>query len=132
MAQYGSEAARAYLVLARGDTAAALRHFKALPHDVWWSTLERVTEGQILARRGMDAEAMKVLDHAFSPEWTGPVRVLATLETGRSAERLGQEKRAVADHQFVINAWRHADPELEPYVREARAGLQRLVSEPRR
>jgi hypothetical protein len=32
-------------------------------------------------------------------------------------------------YQFVIDAWRHADPELEPYVREARAGLGRLAAE---
>jgi hypothetical protein len=29
----------------------------------------------------------------------------------------------------VVDVWRHADPELEPYVREARAGLQRLAGE---
>ena len=36
---------------------------------------------------------------------------------------------AVDSYQFVLNAWRHADPELEPYVREARAGVERLSAD---
>jgi hypothetical protein len=31
----------------------------------------------------------------------------------------------------VANVWRHADPELQPYVAEAREGLGRMTSEPR-
>jgi hypothetical protein len=29
----------------------------------------------------------------------------------------------------VVDVWRHADRELEPQVREARAGLERLAAE---
>jgi len=32
----------------------------------------------------------------------------------------------------VAAVWMHADPELQPYVAEARAALARLAAEPRR
>jgi hypothetical protein len=32
-------------------------------------------------------------------------------------------------YRFVVDVWRHADPALEPYVRETRAGLERMVTE---
>ncbi len=131
VAQYGSEAARAYSLLARGDTAAALGFFEAQPSDSLWP-LERVTRAQLLVRRGRDVEALELFEGAFPSDWWGPTRVLATLEAAKTAERLGQKKRAVAHYQFVADAWRHADPELKPYVREARAGLERLIAEPRR
>jgi len=31
----------------------------------------------------------------------------------------------------VADVWRHADPELQPYVAEAKEGLSRLTSEQR-
>jgi tetratricopeptide (TPR) repeat protein len=132
IAQYGVAAARAYSALARGDTAAALSRFSALPHDIGWGHLSRVPEGQILARMGRDAEALKLFDLAFpSDGWAGPVKVLTRLESARVAERLGPLKRAATDYQYVVDAWRHADAELKPYVSEARQGLARLTSEPR-
>jgi hypothetical protein len=45
------------------------------------------------------------------------------------AERLGERTKAVEGYQYVADAWRRADPELEPYVREAKGGLQRLTAE---
>jgi hypothetical protein len=36
----------------------------------------------------------------------------------------------VEDYRFTAAAWRHADPELQPYVTEARQALARLTSEP--
>ena len=38
-------------------------------------------------------------------------------------------RRRLTSYQFVVDVWRHADPELEPYVREARAGWERLAAE---
>jgi DNA-binding SARP family transcriptional activator len=127
-AQYLAEAARAYLVLARGDTAAALRFFQR-PNDFVFPWA-RVTEAEILSRMGRDAEALQLFEEAYPLLWFwGPTRVLARLEAARAAERLGQNKRAAAHYQFVVDAWRHADPALEPYLREARAGLERLAAE---
>jgi hypothetical protein len=52
--------------------------------------------------------------------------VLATLELGRIAERLGDRDRAVKCYGFVVSIWRRPDPELVPYVAEAGEGLARL------
>jgi DNA-binding SARP family transcriptional activator len=127
-ARYLAGAARAYAVLARGDTAAALAFFQR-PHAISYPWA-RVTEGQILSRQGRYEDALELFEEAYPmPQWWGPTKVLAKLEAARTAERLGQVKRAAAHYRFVVDVWRHADPELEPYVREARAGLERLAAE---
>ncbi len=61
------------------------------------------------------------------PPAPGPWFVLATLERGRVAERLGEREKAIESYRFVTEAWRRADPELQPYVSEAREALARLA-----
>jgi hypothetical protein len=41
-------------------------------------------------------------------------------------ERLGNRQQAITAFQFVADIWRRADPELQPYVAEARRALTRL------
>jgi len=48
---------------------------------------------------------------------------------GRVAERLGERERAIQSYTWVVSMWRNADPELQPYVREAREGVVRLTGE---
>ena len=128
--QFLTNAVPAYMALARGDTSAAIGHFVGLPRDLDTpDALERLTQGVVLARRGRDAEALEVLDLAFPEFWASPLRIVAHLETARAAERLGQRERAMGDYQRVLEAWRHADPELQPHVDEARTALARLASE---
>jgi hypothetical protein len=126
--QFLSRAIPAYVALARRDTASAIRLFAGLTRE-GTASLERLTEGVLLARGGRDAEAIRVLDRAFPLGWASPLKVLARLETGRAADRLGQRDRALADYQHVLDAWRHADPELQPYVSEARTAISRLSAE---
>jgi hypothetical protein len=59
----------------------------------------------------------------------GPLFVLGVLEQGRIAERLGERGKATRSYQFVLDAWRRPDPELQPLVVEARNALARLTSE---
>jgi hypothetical protein len=47
------------------------------------------------------------------------------------AERLNQRQKAADAYQRVAEVWRHADPELQPYVTEAKEGLARLTAESR-
>jgi hypothetical protein len=56
---------------------------------------------------------------------------MAKLTRARLAERLQDKATAIQYYQRVLDTWRHADPELRPYVQEARAGLDRLRREPR-
>jgi serine/threonine-protein kinase len=125
--RYLHAAATAYLALARADSAEALRLFRAIPdtlcieNDCYFGKL---TEARLLRASGQAREGGEVLDR-----WVwggGPLFTLGFLERGRIAESLGERQKAREAYQFVVDVWRHADPELEPYVREARGGLARL------
>jgi eukaryotic-like serine/threonine-protein kinase len=131
----GSVAA-AYLVLARADSAEAVRRLEATPDtlclmDAYGSTCfhSKLTLARLLAARGETGRAADLLE---TWRWAGggPSFVLATLELGRLAERLGDKKQATECYRFVTEVWRSADPELQPYVAESRSALQRLTQEP--
>ena len=85
-----------------------------------------LTLARLLAARGDDRRAGALLERW---RWSGgatPSFVLATLELGRTTERLGDRRKAAECYRFVMAAWRRPDPELLPYVTEAREGLARL------
>jgi serine/threonine-protein kinase len=123
-------AGHAYLALARRDTAEALRQFLALgdPGSECWYDV-RLTVAQLLVSTGRFDEAATWLDR----RWPGTTKcsngiddVLWTFLRARTFERLGRRAEAVDQYAYVVDAWRTADPELQDYVREARAGLARL------
>ena len=127
--RYLHAVATAYLALARADSAEALRLFRAIPdtlcieNDCYFGKL---TEARLLRERGQDRQAGEVLDR-----WVwggGPLFTFGFLERARIAEDLRERQKARDSYQFVVDVWRHADPQLGPYVREARAGLERLAS----
>jgi hypothetical protein len=111
-----------YLALAHQDTVAALRMLSGLPEmteilQLW---------ARLLEVQGKDSAAAAVLDWHDS---NGPLYVLQRLEQAKIAERLGHRDEALRSYQFVVDMWRRADPELQPYVAEARAALARLSGE---
>lgn len=129
--RYLHAAATAYLALARADSVRALRLFQSIPDTLCIVNVcyyEKLIEARLLAAEGQTQQAGAVLD-----QWVwkaeGPFFVLGRLERARIAETLGQRQKAIDSYQFVVAAWRHADPELAPYVRAARAGLERLGAE---
>jgi DNA-binding SARP family transcriptional activator/TolB-like protein len=129
--RYLHTAATAYLALARADSVQALGLFQSIPDTLCIVNVcyyEKLIESRLLAAAGQAQQAGAVLD-----QWVwkaeGPFFVLGRLEQGRIAETLGEHQKARESYQFVVDVWRHADPELEPYVRAARAGLQRLGAE---
>jgi hypothetical protein len=91
---------------------------------------EKLTQARLLAAVGDNRAAADLLDRW---RWStpSPFFIIATLERAQLAERLGERELGITLFQRVVDTWRHADPELEPYVAEARAGLQRLTKEPR-
>ncbi len=130
-ARYLHAAALAYLALARADSVRALHLFQAIPDTLCLVNVcsyEKLLEARLLAAGGQAQKAGAVLD-----QWVwkaeGPFVVLGRLEQARIAEGLGEHHKAIDSYQFVVDVWRHADPELEPYVREARAGLGRLATD---
>jgi hypothetical protein len=127
--RYLHAAATAYLELARGDSAGALRLLQSIPDTLCIVNIcyyEKLIEGRLLASQGRARQAGEVLD-----QWVwraeGPVFVLGVLEQARIAERLGERQKAVDSYQFVLDVWRHADPELQPFVLEARKALTRMT-----
>ena len=129
-------AATAYLALARADSAGALRLFQAIPDTLCIENdclYQKLIEARLLTAQGQARQAGAVLDRWVWSTWywngKGPFLVMGVLERGRIAERLAERPKARDSYQFVVDVWRHADAELGPYVREARAGLGRLAAE---
>jgi hypothetical protein len=123
-------AGRAYLALARRDTASALRQFLTTPdtlHECWYDS--RIATVQLLVAVGRYADAGGRLERRW-PGTTacsnGFADVFWTLERARVFEKLGRRRDAAANYAFVADAWRTADPELQTYVREAHDALARL------
>ena len=130
--QYLAAAAPAYLALARRDTIQALRRFLALPDSLCIAcNVDDLVRARLLSGARRDSEAYERLRGVF-PARTDAPRVsegLWILERGRVAERLGDRTTAAEAYRWVAGIWRHADPELQPYVAQARAGLARLSGE---
>jgi DNA-binding SARP family transcriptional activator len=128
--RYLHAAAMAYLALAEADSLRALRLFQSIPDTLCLVNVcsyEKLTEVRLLVAEGRMQQAGAVLD---SWVWRaeGPFFVLARLEQGRIAEALSDRQKAMDSYQFVVDAWRHADLKLQPYIQEARAGLDRLAA----
>jgi len=121
----------AYLALVRGDSGAAIRDLRAMPDSICECATQKLTLAQLLEARGEDREAGEILDR-WVWSLSGPFLVLARLERARIAERTGDRAKATREYQFVADAWRHADPEFQVHVAEAREGLRRLGAAPKR
>ncbi len=87
---------------------------------------------QLLEARRDDRTAVELLnDPLLDHDLPMPSSVLWALLRGRVHERLGRRDEAVEAYSLVTAAWQHADPELQPYVAEAKAALGRLAGEVR-
>ncbi|MGH7615157.1 MAG: BTAD domain-containing putative transcriptional regulator [Gemmatimonadales bacterium] len=119
------EFVHAALALARGDTATALRRFRP-DSSCPGAQQPRSAQFRLLVATGRDAEAAWVWERTYEH----PVPLM--LERARVAERLGDRPTAIKYYRFVVEAWLHADPELQPFVIEARAALRQLEGKSRR
>jgi tetratricopeptide (TPR) repeat protein len=130
---YDTAAARAYLYLARHDTAAAMQRFAVLPDTLCGGRceLDAVTWGDLLTRHGRAAEAESLLQREMVTPYWDFGGLLRTLALARAADRAGDRKTAVDAYVRIEDTWAHADPELQPAVKEARAALTRLSTDKR-
>ena len=120
-------AARAYLSLARGDSASALRHLETLPDSIcamFCAEVPLVT-AQLLASRGRYREADSLLTRRWVTD-DRPITLIYALERGRVAERLDKRDTAIEAYTLVIDAWANGDSLVQSAVRAAREGLRRL------
>lgn len=130
---YLLRAGQAYHLLARGDSAAALRQFTTLPDSACFSlcATDELVRAQLLDSRGRSAEALRLLERHIDGGWLPilPSEIERSLVRGRLQEKLGMKDEAAASYNTVIDAWQHADSGLQGFVREARAGLSRMGAE---
>jgi hypothetical protein len=122
--RYGVASSQAHLALARGDTAGAVTRFSALPDTICPCLPDRIVTARLLVTRGQAEQAKGILERTWPVNWD-PSAPMVILERARVADQLGRRDEAAALYQYVANLWRNADPELQPYVTEARAWLQR-------
>ena len=123
-------AGRAYLALAEGDTVSAVSRLLVTAdtlHECWYEN--RLTLVQLLVAESRYREAARRVER----RWPGTTEcsngyddVIWTMERARVFDHLGRRDQAMANYAFVADAWRTADPELQPYVREARSAIARL------
>jgi len=134
-AQYTAQRGRGYLALARNDTTRALSLLISVPDSTsgadcpFQCYLDRLTKARLFGAHGRASEAASLLgDARLPPTEYNPLEGLWALEWGRVNERLGRADEARRGYAFTAEVWIHADPELQPYVAEARAALARLGS----
>jgi serine/threonine-protein kinase len=122
-----ARAARGHLALARRDTNEALRQILALPDTACWPVFcayPWLTAARLLTSKGRYQEAAQLID-IHMPGQYAPIVVAWVFERARAAEGLGDRERARRAYAYVADVWRGADPELQPVVAQARAGLAR-------
>jgi len=83
----------------------------------WWL-------GKILLELGRPREAERYFHSFWNAYWANP---LARYYLGQIHEELGEFEKAREDYEYFVEAWREADPELQPMVAEARAAAVRLT-----
>ncbi len=123
---------RAYLALARSDTAEAIRRFIPVIDSLCYGCsygatyMDIYTAAPLLMGKGDYRDVARWLDYYPLTVLQPGFEVLFALWRGRVAERLGQLPKAASAYRYFARAWVHADSSLQPYVAEAVAGLRRV------
>lgn len=127
--RYDVAVGQAYLALARGDSSASLRALASLPDSLCPSCgFPRLTRVELLLALGRTGEAGSVLndDLGWFTDETRLGGVLWEYYRGLAAAAGGNDSLARRHLGRVARLWRHADPELDPWVEEAARQLSLL------
>ena len=123
---YRAASTRAYLSLARRDTADAIKRFTALPDTLCIACyIDRFYAARLLSATKKYDDADKLLGQRLNSLIT-PVEILIAFERGHVLTQLGNVAEAIRSYRLVANAWATADPVLQHYVEEAKRELVRL------
>ena len=126
VAHYG-DVARSYLALARGDSAAALRGFLALPMAMCSSApCAATTTSRLLVQAKRDADAARLLDRAIPTAMSAINAAPMMLLRAEIAERVGDRPTARKWYARVVAQWGSGDAAVQSTVSAARAGLARM------
>ena len=125
-AQYRGASTRAYMSLARRDTAAALTTFATLSDTLCISCyVDRIRYARLLAASGRLGDAEKLLGERINSLLT-PMEVWMALDRGRVAGKLGKPDDALRAYSLVVAAWSGGDEVLQPLVLEAKKEINKL------
>ncbi len=120
LASYNAAAAKAYLLLARRDSASAEKAFAALPDSVCLRCdFDRLESAHLQAARGKIDNADKLLRQRLYSAVT-PAEITLALERARIAAGAGHKDIAAKAAALVVGAWKEGDPEVQPMVNAAR------------
>jgi len=129
---------RALMALRRGDSAAARRTMaepeslmtKGSTYIAWRRPLAALVYNSLGEPRQAlaqleDFEPELLSHHGFDARWgiLGRVRLMRAW----AHEALGHREEARAEYQRALAQWKHADPALNDYLRQAQLGLARLA-----
>ncbi len=121
--RYRSGSTRAYLLLAKHDTANAIKEFTALPDTLCIACyIDRLQTARLLAAKGKSDEAENLLDQRLNSLIT-PSEILMALERGRIAARQDRKADTIKAYRLVENAWAKGDPAVKPFVDEAKRAI---------
>ena len=113
-------ALEAYGLLRRGDPEAAVEKLEEV-RGYQASPFVRTVLAYALMELERWEEAVPYLggwDHTFSHRH---------YHLARAYEGMGEYGKAAKEYAFFVEAWEDADPELQPWVEEARRALERLA-----
>jgi DNA-binding SARP family transcriptional activator/TolB-like protein len=122
---------RAELGRTRGDLKQALTELEGFQFDVsvpgvravaHWGIRERFLRAELLVALGRDEEALPWYD-SFQGAYDLPFIAAAHFREGEIEERLGDRERADFHYARFLSMWRACDPEFQPLLAQARAGL---------
>ncbi len=119
--------ASAHLALLRGDTTGALALLTA-----WrscrggWCSPADYTTAQLLAAAGRLEEADALSGFGMYGSYEHALFMQHALLRGHINEQLDRPDVAARSYQLVVDFWGDGDPEVQPWVEQARAGLRRL------
>ncbi|MDQ3674027.1 MAG: hypothetical protein M3365_06605, partial [Gemmatimonadota bacterium] len=123
---YESGAARAYLLLARKDSAGALAAFSVLSDTLCLRCdFDHLTAARLMLADRQLEPADKILRQRLYSVLT-PTEIVMAMERGRVAQAMGRREAAVRSFQLVTRAWGRGDPELQGIIREAQEWIRRL------
>jgi len=124
--EHDSQAARAYLFLARRDTTNAIKAFTLLSDTLCLRCdQDHLTTARLMEKARDFGAADKILRQRLYSYLT-PIEIVIALERGKVAEAAGHRDVALKSYQLVIRAWARGDPEVQPFVQAAQAGIRRL------
>lgn len=120
------EVLRTYAALRRGELD-RLRDFEAAQRVSVGRWLDdgdflRYDVGLLLLEAGRLDDARRYFLSQYPESW---YYVPARYQLGRTYEALGERDKARDHYRIFVQWWKNADPELQPWVEEGRAGLAR-------